>query len=151
MFRLGEQSTPKKVLYVPHFPFLKENNVRQGFLEDSKYEKLVEGAALWFRTLVECGASIGWRHEELLSLQVRQVDLKHRTLRLEPGTTKNGDGREAPITEVMRQLLAACVAGKKPDDAVLFDLLLVWAPDEGVRHHILVDNPAILYDYPKSA
>jgi D-galactarolactone isomerase len=40
---------------------------------------------------------------------------------------------------------------KKPDDAVLFDLLLVWAPDEGVRRRILVENPAILYDYPKSA
>ena len=39
----------------------------------------------------------------------------------------------------------------KPDDAVLFDLLLVWAPDEGVRHRILVENPAALYDYPKSA
>ena len=39
----------------------------------------------------------------------------------------------------------------KPDDAVLFDLLLVWAPEEAVRHRILVENPAILYDYPKSA
>jgi predicted TIM-barrel fold metal-dependent hydrolase len=43
------------------------------------------------------------------------------------------------------------VRGEKPDDAVLFNLLLVWAPDEGVRHHILVENPAVLYDYPKSA
>ena len=40
---------------------------------------------------------------------------------------------------------------QKPDDAVLFDLLLVWAPDEDARHHILVENPAVLYDYPKSA
>ena len=40
---------------------------------------------------------------------------------------------------------------KKPDDALLFDLLLVWAPDEKVRRLILVDNPAVLYDYPKSA
>ena len=39
----------------------------------------------------------------------------------------------------------------KPDDAVLFDLLLDWAPDEAVRHRILVENPATLYDYPKSA
>ena len=39
----------------------------------------------------------------------------------------------------------------KPDDAILFDLLLDWAPNEAVRHHILVENPAVLYDYPKSA
>jgi D-galactarolactone isomerase len=37
----------------------------------------------------------------------------------------------------------------KPDDAILFDLLLVWAPDEAVRNRILVDNPAILYGFPK--
>ena len=40
---------------------------------------------------------------------------------------------------------------KKPDDAILFDLLLAWAPDETVRHRILVENPAALYDFPKSA
>jgi predicted TIM-barrel fold metal-dependent hydrolase len=40
---------------------------------------------------------------------------------------------------------------KKPDDAVLFDLLLAWAPEETVRHRILVENPAILYDFPKTA
>src|SRR5437763_5650596 len=40
---------------------------------------------------------------------------------------------------------------KKPDDAVLFDLLLAWAPDEKVRHRILVENPAVLYDFPKTA
>ena len=36
-----------------------------------------------------------------------------------------------------------------PDDAVLFDLLTDWVPDEKTRNRILVDNPAILYDFPK--
>jgi predicted TIM-barrel fold metal-dependent hydrolase len=35
----------------------------------------------------------------------------------------------------------------KPDDAVLFDLLKDWAPDERVRHRILVENPATLYGF----
>jgi len=39
----------------------------------------------------------------------------------------------------------------KPDDALLLDLLLNWAPDERVRHRILVENPALLYDFPNSA
>lgn len=34
-----------------------------------------------------------------------------------------------------------------PDDANLLDLLAVWAPDEAVRHRILVDNPARLYGF----
>jgi D-galactarolactone isomerase len=35
----------------------------------------------------------------------------------------------------------------KPDDAVLFDLLAQWAPDEAVRNRILVDNPAKIYGF----
>jgi integrase len=80
--------------------------------------KLVKDAELWFRALVECAAFIGWRHEELLGLRVRQVYLEHRILRLEPGTTKNGEGREAPMTDRMQQLLTACCEGKGPQDAV---------------------------------
>jgi len=38
----------------------------------------------------------------------------------------------------------------KPDDALLFDLLADWAPDEAVRHRILVENPQALYGFPKS-
>src|ERR1700733_103647 len=33
----------------------------------------------------------------------------------------------------------------KPDDAVLIDLMLVWAPDEKVRNRIFVENAATLY------
>ena len=36
----------------------------------------------------------------------------------------------------------------KPDDAVLFDLLSVWAPDEAMRNRILVNNPQDLYGFP---
>jgi D-galactarolactone isomerase len=36
---------------------------------------------------------------------------------------------------------------QKPDDALLFDLLADWAPDEKVRKRILVDNPAKLYAF----
>ncbi|MFL5266965.1 MAG: amidohydrolase family protein [Stellaceae bacterium] len=38
----------------------------------------------------------------------------------------------------------------KPDDAILIDLMLDWAPDEAVRNRILVDNAAKLYDFSKS-
>ena len=38
----------------------------------------------------------------------------------------------------------------KPNDAVLFDLLTEWAPDEATRTRILVQNPATLYGFPRS-
>ena len=37
-----------------------------------------------------------------------------------------------------------------PDDAVLFDLLAEWAPDERTRRRILVENPESLYGFPKA-
>jgi predicted TIM-barrel fold metal-dependent hydrolase len=39
----------------------------------------------------------------------------------------------------------------KPDDALLFDLLTDWAPDETVRNRILVQNAEALYGFPKAA
>jgi D-galactarolactone isomerase len=36
-----------------------------------------------------------------------------------------------------------------PNDALLFDLLAVWAPDEAVRRRILVENPEALYGFAK--
>ena len=38
-------------------------------------------------------------------------------------------------------------ADSKPDDAILFDLLPDWAPDEAIRNRILVDNPVALYGF----
>ena len=38
----------------------------------------------------------------------------------------------------------------KPDDAALFDLLTVWAPDEAQRRRILVTNPEALYGFAKA-
>jgi predicted TIM-barrel fold metal-dependent hydrolase len=37
-----------------------------------------------------------------------------------------------------------------PDDALLFDQLMNWAPDEEVLHRILVENPAALYGFAKA-
>ena len=40
---------------------------------------------------------------------------------------------------------------RKPNDAVLFDLLSEWAPDEAIRHRILVENPVRLYGFGQSS
>ena len=37
--------------------------------------------------------------------------------------------------------------GYMPNDGELLDLLALWAPDAKLRHKILVDNPAKLYDF----
>jgi integrase len=119
MFRLGQQSTPPRVVRLPKFPKLAENNIRKGFLEDGQYRKLIEYCPeLWFRSLVECGRTYGWRVSELLSMRVNQLDIAQRVIRLEPGTTKNRDGREVLMTDSVHQMLSALVYGKLADDYV---------------------------------
>jgi integrase len=106
MFNLGHEATPPKIFYIPHFPTLAENNVRQGFLEDAQYQKLLESCLeIWFQAIVEAGATYGWRIGELLKLRVNQINLANLTIRLHPGTTKNKEGREVKMTEMVHKLL----------------------------------------------
>jgi len=107
-----------KVLRVPKFPHLQEHNIRTGFLEDHEYEKLATACSrvgLWMRALFETGYRLGWRISELLNLTVGQVDLLNRIVRLEPGQTKNGEGRTAPITDRLSPWLQQCCLGKDAD------------------------------------
>jgi hypothetical protein len=50
----------------------------------------------------------GWRiNSEVLPLQCRQVDLKAGEVRLDPGTTKNLEGRVFYLTSELKELLNA--------------------------------------------
>jgi integrase len=121
MFRLGYGATPPKVQRVPTFPKLAERNVRKGFVEDQEYQQLSEAAAaigVWLRAMLEVAHAYGWRVSELLNLRVEQLDLLNRIIRLNPGETKNDDGRVVFMTQKVHQLLAQCAAGKKPSDFV---------------------------------
>jgi D-galactarolactone isomerase len=40
---------------------------------------------------------------------------------------------------------------EKPNDAILFDLLASWVPDDATRRRILVDNPVALYGFAKTS
>jgi integrase len=121
MFSLARQSTPPKVNAVPYIAMLREDNIRTGFLESKQHDSLAGETGkigLWMRAMFETGYTYGWRHEELLALLVRQINLSAGTIRLEPGTTKNDQGREVSMTLPVRVLLTQCVNGKGPDDYV---------------------------------
>ena len=80
---------------------LKENNVRTGFVKEDQYRILAEKAAgqLWLRAMLALGYTYGFRKAELLNLKFEQVDLLARTITLNPGETKNGEGRITTLTE----------------------------------------------------
>jgi len=119
-YRLASLASPPRVLKIPKFPHLEEDNVRQGFLTADQHANLVAHCdELWLRALVETAATYGWRVGELLNLRARQVDLVGRTIRLEPGETKNREGREVVIaSSTLLELLRQCVTGKDQDDHV---------------------------------
>jgi integrase len=120
MYRIAYLATPPRVPRVPYFPRLKENNARQGFVTPEQFANLVVNCNdLWLRAILETAYRFGWRISELLNLRVGQVDLVARTIRLEPGTTKNREGREVTIESgVLLQLLRHSVEGKRPEDYV---------------------------------
>jgi integrase len=120
MYRLAYQASPPRVPSIPHFPHLKENNVRQGFVTPEQFANLVAHCPdLWLRAMLETAYNYGWRVSELLNIRVGQVDLAASTIRLNPGTTKNQEGREVTIeSATLLQLLRHCVEAKRSDDYV---------------------------------
>jgi integrase len=92
----------------PRFRMLQEDNVRQGFFERDQFEAVRRLLPDDLRGLITVAYITGWRiPSELLRLQWRQVDFAAGTLRLEPGTTKNKDGRMFVMTPELRAALEA--------------------------------------------
>lgn len=123
MFSLGVKASPPKVYRVPPIPRLKENNVRKGFVTIERYAKLADACAsvgLWLRAMLEVGYTFGWRVSEVKNSRVRQVDMASSRILLDPGTTKNDEGRVVKFkpVSVLASLLAACCQGKHADDYV---------------------------------
>jgi integrase len=104
---------------VPSFPHLAEAAPRSGFVEESQYQKLAQGAReLWLRALLATAYTFGLRKGELLNLRVRQFDRVARTIRLNAGETKSGEGRVIKLTQDVYTLLQACVSGKNAEDFI---------------------------------
>jgi integrase len=94
-FRLAVKAG--KVQRSPEFPTLRINNARQGFLDGETLERVMEQLPEPLRGVVRFSAFTGWRKGEILSLTWAQVDFGAGVIRLEPGTTKNQEGREFPF------------------------------------------------------
>jgi integrase len=99
----------EKLLRVPAIEMLAEAPPRQGFFEDHQYEAVRRQLPVDLQVAVAIMHTYGWRKREVLGLERRQLDLKIGTLRLEPGTTKNAEGRLVYLTPSLKTMLAAQV------------------------------------------
>jgi integrase len=93
MFALGMRHTPPLVLNAPYFEMLKEDNARTGFFSYEEYTVILDNLPKYMKGPFTVAYFTGMRREEILSLQWSQVNLFDRTITLDPGTTKNGEGR----------------------------------------------------------
>src|SRR5262245_41158662 len=66
---------------------------KKGFFEYDEFVALRAALPVELQTIVTFGYFTGWRKREMLNLTWDRVDLQTRTVRLEPGVTKNRDGR----------------------------------------------------------
>ena len=104
MFRLAYENG--KVLRVPPIKLLKEAPPREGFFEPGQQEAVRGHLPPDLQVAVAIAYAFGWRmRSEVLPLRRHQVDLKAGTLRLEPGTTKNREGRVVYLTPDLRALV----------------------------------------------
>jgi integrase len=104
MFTLAMQSG--KLMTRPYIPLLRESNVRKGFFEREQLRSISSQLPPYMRGIAEFAFVTGWRTpSEILTLEWRQVDLKAGEVRLDPGTTKNSEGRVFPFTRELRQIL----------------------------------------------
>lgn len=93
------------LLFKPHIPMLEERNVRSGFFDDGQVAAVLRHLPLAVRPVVTFAYLTGWRiQSEVLPMQWRQVDRAGGRVRLDPGTTKNRDGRVFPFTDGLRAL-----------------------------------------------
>lgn len=97
-----------KLMVKPYIPLLRENNVRTGFFEPEPFDAVTARLPLPIQAVVRFAYITGWRiPSEVLPLQWRHVDFDAGEVRLDPGTTKNSEGRVFPVTAALRQLLEA--------------------------------------------
>jgi integrase len=95
----------KKVAVVPHFPRLKEAPPRQGFFEYAEYKAMREALPEEIKPVLAFAYFTGCRRGEILKLKWTQVDFEERLVRLNPGETKNKEGRVIPLIGDVPEML----------------------------------------------
>ena len=106
MLRLAAEHN--KLVKLPTIHKLKESAPRKGFFERDAFLGVRAQLPDDLQVAVSIAYALGWRvQSEVLTLERRQVDLEAGTLRLDPGTTKNDDGRIIYLPADLKPALAA--------------------------------------------
>ena len=84
---------------------LQEINVRSGFFDGAEFEAVRGHLPADVQPVVTFAYVTGWRvRSEILPIEWRHVDREAGAVRLDPGTTKNGEGRLLPFGDRLPEL-----------------------------------------------
>ena len=107
MFSLAVKASLLSHDHKPDIPMLKEASPRAGFFEPEQFQAVLPYLRLEIKPVALFAYETGWRLREILRLERRQVDLTEGSVRLDPGTTKNGEGRVAYCSPELLAVLRA--------------------------------------------
>lgn len=96
-FQLGFEHDPQLVYRMPVIKGLKEDNVREGFLEHNKYRDLLLCLHEDLQTPYVVAFHLGIRSSELLNIERDWVDLRERLIYVNGRVTKNKKPKTVPI------------------------------------------------------
>jgi len=109
-WEMVEEATLKRIRKAK---FLEENNQRLRFLSAEECQELIKACHPHLKPIVVTALNTGMRKSEVLGLTWDKVDLKHGFILLDQGDTKNGERREIPINDTLRETLAELFQGTK--------------------------------------
>lgn len=124
-----------KLLRPPLIHKLKEPAPRQGLFDGDQFEAVRRHLRPDLQVAISIAHTFGWRMQsEVLRLGLRQLDLNAGTLRLEPGTTKNDDGRIVYLTPELKGMIAAQVERVRALERQLGQIIACLFPHLQGRH-----------------
>src|SRR5262249_34034546 len=99
-----------KLTRMPLLETLAQAPPRAGFVTREQFDTFRKRLPEQLRVSMTVAYTFGWRKREVLDLKKHQYNSQDGTLRLDPGTTKNGEGRVVKVTPELRALLDTQVA-----------------------------------------
>lgn len=132
-YKLGSLEDPPLVHRVPRIPKLKEENVREGFLEADKYREILTALPDPVKPVFVLAYHLGMRTGELLALRREWVSLEEGLIYVQGRVTKNKTPKLAPIYGDMRpwleMTLSRTSSSKKSGQQALF----TWEDGRPIR------------------
>lgn len=132
-FSLAARCTPPKVAQIPYVPMLKESNVRKGFFEHGDFLALRDALPDYLKGFVTFGYRTGCRVSEISNLTWSQANRDQGIVTLDPGETKNDQGRTIYLDKELKVILEQQWKARKKGSKLVQYVFLNSTGDDKVK------------------